>query len=92
MTIYQNVSNCTIINGKKIDLEKLAELEHKQWIDWSQTLINRLKEWDNEGMPLHTAIETLLQRWKSNWIPYEYLNEETKEYDRVYARKVLEVI
>ncbi|MGG1445034.1 hypothetical protein ABE354_23880 [Brevibacillus laterosporus] len=60
-------------------IEKLAELEHEQWIKWSQSVAPEVSPERRE-------------RWQTYWIPYSDLSEEVKEQDRVWARKVLEVI
>jgi len=61
--------------------EQLAKLEHEQWIGWSKALAM------TENIhPMR------IERWEKLWIPYEKLTEEQKEQDRVYARKVLEII
>jgi hypothetical protein len=62
-------------------LEELAALEHRQWIHWTQGLKQR------EDLPEH-----LTARWAKNWKPYDELDEETKEHDRKWARKVLDIL
>lgn len=62
-------------------IEKLAELEHEQWIKWSQTIAEK-----------ENISEERLERWKKFWVPYSELDEETKEHDRVWARKVIEKV
>ncbi len=62
-------------------IEKLAELEHEQWVEWSKELVR-------SEMRLSFA---RIERWKKLWVPYSELTEEQKEQDRVYARKVIEV-
>ena len=62
-------------------LEKLAELEHEQWVKWSTTIAEK-EEISKER----------LERWKKFWIPYSELDEETKEYDRKWARKIIEIL
>ena len=64
-----------------LDLEKLAELEHEQWIEWSKE-IARTENISKER----------LERWKKLWIPYSKLSKEDKESDRKWARKVFERI
>jgi hypothetical protein len=32
------------------------------------------------------------ERWKKLFVPYEDLSEASKEQDRVYARKIVEII
>lgn len=63
--------------------EELAALEHEQWRYWTENLA--LREWEN--LP-----HELVERWKENWVPYEELDEETKEHDRKWADRVLEVV
>lgn len=37
-------------------------------------------------------IEDRLNRWESYWIPYDELSDDVKEYDRIYARKILDLV
>ena len=62
-------------------LEALAELEHKQWMAWAKNLLRK------EDLSKDRAL-----RWKSLFIPYEDLTKEMKEEDRIYARKVLNIL
>lgn len=72
-----------LILSKKVELiEKLAELEHKQWWDWAKDILKtenitkeRAKRWEEESFK-----------------PYKDLTEEQKDMDREWARKVLEII
>lgn len=73
-------------------LEKLAELEHEQWMQWSKTIYERLTEAFRNGKSLDSVIVDSITRWKPNWIPYSELDESTKDFDREWARKVLEII
>jgi hypothetical protein len=57
-------------------LERLAELEHEQWMAWSRIVAD-------EVTPERR------QRWEAMWVPYSQLPEALKEEDRVWARKVL---
>lgn len=59
--------------------EALAELEHRQWLHWSQ------------GTALQVPL-TLRARWQESWQPYGELPEEAKELDRAWARQVLELL
>ena len=61
-------------------LEVLADLEHEQWIYWSQAMAVQ------GFIPQHK-----LDRWSPLWVPYRDLPEASKEFDRVFARRVLEV-
>lgn len=60
-------------------LERLAELEHEQWMAWSQSVAAEVSA-------------ERRQRWQSCWVAYADLPEEVKELDRHWARKVLEVL
>ena len=68
---------------QKALLEKLAELEHDQWIELMQNLFDQnlihLGKYDSFRMK---------QLMKT---PYDKLEEYQKESDRVFARKVLSV-
>lgn len=59
-------------------VERLAELEHRQWMSWTKYLV------ENHDIP-----ENLEEKWKKNWMPYEELPEEEKEKDRKWARKAV---
>ena len=74
-------------------IEKLAELEHEQWMKWSSALANQINEYLN-WLPEDMRIElsARLARWESMWIPYDGLSGKTKDQDRAWARKVLKVI
>ena len=61
-------------------LERLAAIEHEQWIEWSRTIAQ-------EGLTPER-----IARWAGFWRPYEELDEPTKNYDRKWARKVLVAI
>ena len=60
-------------------LERLAELEHEQWVSWSKGVA-------------HEVSPERRRRWQEYWVPYDALPEEVKEEDRVWARKVLGVL
>ena len=57
-------------------VERLAEIEHAQWMHWSQAVAA------NVTAPLRS-------KWQRSWIDYAELPEELKEADRVWARKVV---
>ena len=74
-------------------IEKLAEVEHEQWMGWSKALAKEIAEhlnWLPEDMRIELSAR--LARWNSMWIPYNELSEKTKEQDRDWARKLLKVI
>ena len=62
-------------------LERLAELEHEQWMAWAKRIM--------EAEPIS---EERQQRWQKYMVPYAELPEEVKEQDREWARKVLAVM
>jgi len=59
--------------------EKLAELEHEQWMAWSKAVANEVSF-------------ARLERWRKMWCPYSELTEEQKDQDRKWADKVLQAI
>jgi len=62
-------------------IESLAELEHKQWMKWADTIMQTEKISDDR-----------FARWASCMIPYADLSEEMKEFDREWARKALAIL
>lgn len=61
-------------------IERLAELEHEQWMAWAKRIM--------ETEPIS---EERRQRWQKYMVPYAELSEEVKEQDREWARKVLAI-
>jgi hypothetical protein len=57
-------------------LERLAELEHEQWVAWSRAVAAEVSA-------------ERRRRWEACWVPYAELPEEVKELDRAWARKAL---
>jgi hypothetical protein len=62
-------------------LEKLAELEHKQWVYWSKALASTEK-----------LSKKRLNRWQKMWRPYKELSSKMKEQDRRWAKRVLKIV
>lgn len=63
-------------------IERLAALEHEQWKTWATAILDR------EPIMFDTR-----ERWELlARIPYRLLPEEHKEADRIWARKVLELL
>ena len=58
--------------------EKITELEHIQWMEWSQKIA------DTEAISLDR-----LERWNECWKDYQLLTEEQKDFDRKYADRIL---
>ena len=84
-------------------LEKLSDLEHRQWCEWSGSvskeifsLINILDRFeddltDDEKLTV-SRIKDKLARWDNLQVNYFELSENEKEKDRVYAKKVLSIV
>lgn len=62
------------------ELEKLAKIEHDQWIKWAKDLMNK-----------ENLSPERVKRWKKLFIAYDKLKEKDKEDDRIWARKVIKV-
>lgn len=61
-------------------MDALSALEHEQWIFWSQNIAR-------SGLD-----DEQLTRWRRQWVPYAQLDETTKEHDRFWARKVIDIL
>ncbi len=61
--------------------ERLAELEHEQWMAWAKSLMRTEKIDPDRRF-----------RWESLFIPYEDLSEAQKDLDREWADKVLAIV
>lgn len=62
-------------------IEKLAALEHEQWMQWAKDIL-KTEEINKERA----------ERWEKLFVPYDELTEEMKEEDRKWARKVLNLL
>jgi len=60
-------------------MEALAEIEHEQWLHWSQAVAADV-----------TA--TTRDKWQRAWVGYDELTEDLKEADRIWARKVVTLL
>ena len=82
-------------------LERLSELEHVQWQNWSKSVSGDLKRLielcdkfsdnlhDEEKEFINSQKERLI-RWEGMWRTYDELSEDLKELDRNYARKIMD--
>ena len=61
--------------------EELAALAHEMWMHWSRTVAKEEK-----------ISPERLHRWAYFWKPYEELDEQSKEVDRKWAKKMLEIV
>lgn len=78
--------------------EKLADLEHRQWCDWSKSVYESMKKLidlidieklDESDRDFVESQIRRIERWRSYWVDYDALDEDVKEQDRIYARKVI---
>ena len=60
-------------------LEELAELEHEQWMKWAANVVGEV-------------CVTRFMRWDHFMVPYSELDEETKDQDREWAKRVLVIV
>lgn len=63
-------------------LEQIASLEHDQWVEWAKALLK-----SEPGISQERK-----ERWAKLFVPYSELSEDSKEQDRVYARKIIEIL
>jgi hypothetical protein len=77
-----NEASVTAKNKKDEDIliEKLSELEHEQWMQWSKDISKK-----------EDLSQDRLNRWKNYWVDYSKLKEDVKEQDRKWAIKVLKI-
>lgn len=82
-------------------LEELSSLEHEQWIGWSKSVASDIEKLidlidveklSQEDLEFIDSQNERLRRWESYWVSYRELDERTKDQDRVYARKTLDLI
>ncbi len=74
-------------------LEKLSELEHIQWESWSKSLMVDLEKLINGDKSTIEKTKERLKIWNEEcFMDYKDLSEKMKEYDREWARKVLEIV
>lgn len=69
------------IDNEKDVIEKLADLEHQQWMLWAKDILKSEK-----------INEERAKRWKDLFIDYKDLSEEMKDKDREWARKAYKII
>ena len=60
--------------------ERIAELEHEQWIAWSKNIAK------TGNISIKRA-----ERWVKLWIPYSELTEDQKDQDRIWADQILAI-
>lgn len=68
------------MNFNKETLERLAELEHRQWSTWMKYMVKNLNP-EN------------IEKWKKQAdTPYNNLTEKEKNSDRNWAKEVLKIL
>lgn len=60
-------------------VEALAEIEHKQWMHWSQAVAVKVAD-------------ATKAKWQRSWVDYAQLTDDLKETDRVWARRVVTLL
>ena len=73
-------------------IEKLAALEHEQWMYWSKAIAKRVTDGNPVPAEVTVRMNEKVNSWEKLWIPYNQLSEEEKEHDRKWARKVLAIM
>jgi hypothetical protein len=61
--------------------ERLAALEHEQWMQWAKELLEK------ENISPERA-----ERWKKFFVPYNQLPDDAKEDDREWAENVIAIV
>lgn len=62
-------------------LEALSALEHEQWMYWAKKMLAE-----------ETISPERRARWEASFVPYDQLPDDVKNQDRLYARKVLNLL
>lgn len=60
-------------------LEKIAAVQHDAWQHWAEEVASEVSE-------------ERRARWEEFFVPYDQLDETTKDMDREWAEKVMEVL
>ena len=73
-----------IVNNPPLDsadelVEALSEIEHAQWMHWSQAVAADVTPGTRH-------------KWQRSWVDYAELTDDLKEADRVWARKVVTLL
>lgn len=71
------------LNHQRINMirEKLAELEHDQWVAWSKDIA-----------ATEQITPARLERWQKLWCPYSELTEAQKDQDREWGDKAQSIV
>lgn len=73
-------------------IEKIAQIEHLQWTEWSKSMTQFLLEIKtlSANPEIQEKIDKKISTWQKTWTDYSQLSEEEKEKDREWAVKILE--
>jgi hypothetical protein len=63
-------------------IERLADLEHQEWMHWAKALIADEPNLDAKRV----------DHWRSSFVPYAALPEPVKDLDRTWSRRVLALL
>lgn len=78
---------------EKVLIEKLAELEHEQWVHWMKYQEKKVGYVTDMSMDEWYRRQETWKRWKKLMeTPYAELTEEQKKSDREWAKKVVDVL
>ena len=66
------------MNRKEL-IDAIASIEHEQWMHWARGVFPEV-------------LKERQFRWQKYLVPYEKLDEETKEMDRQWAIKVIALV
>lgn len=65
-----------LINGTSELVEIWSSLFHDQWVEWSKDISLKVQK-------------DIRREWKTDWVPYDELDEDKKEQYRLIARMCL---
>lgn len=60
-------------------VEDIARIEHEQWVHWSKSMAPEVPPATRE-------------KWQKSRVDYDQLNDDIKEADRIWARKVVSLL
>ena len=79
--LYQAIQDA--FEAVKVEREKLAELEHEQWENWTKDLYVKYRD---------RLIDNLVaEKWSKFWKSYLELTKEEKDKDRIWADKIIAI-
>ena len=74
--------------------EKLASLEHDQWMYWATGIRDFFKHAVDSGCECRTCnlMRQKFENWEKFFVPYAQLAEDVKELDNQWAEKAIRII